>query len=48
MFLVHDILNENTYEIEISEDFVNDKNKKIILKNNYLLALGNSTFIFMI
>ena len=46
MFLVKDILNENTYEIEISEDFVNDKNKKIILKNNYLLALGNSTLHF--
>jgi hypothetical protein len=46
MFLVNDILNENTYEIEISEDFVNDKNKKIILKNNYLLALGNSTLHF--
>ena len=29
MFLVKDILNENTYEIEISEDFVNDKTKKL-------------------
>ena len=46
MFFVNDILNENTYEIEVSEDFVNDNNKKIILKNNYLLALGNSTLHF--
>lgn len=46
MFFVNDILNENTYEIEVSEDFVNDNNKKIILKNNYLLALANSTLYF--
>ena len=46
MFFVNDILNENTYKIEVPEDFVNDDNKKIILKNNYLLALGNSTLHF--
>ena len=46
MFFVNDILNENTYEIEVSEDFVNDNNKKIILESNYLLALANSTLYF--
>ena len=46
MFFINDILNETTYEIEVSEDFVNDNNKKIIQKNNYLLALGNSTLHF--
>lgn len=46
MFFVNDILNETTYELEVPDDFVNDNNKKIILKNNYLLALANSTLHF--
>ena len=46
MFFVNDILNETTYELEAPEDFVNDSNKKIILKNNYLLALANGTIHF--
>ena len=46
VFSITDIPNKNTYEIEAPEEVLSDDNNKIILKKNYLLAMGNNTLYF--